>query len=179
MSIAASSLPTQTVDLDVLFRQYHAELSAFAYRRVKNRETAADVVQDAFVRYLDCGLSAIAQHTHPRFFLWRIVGNITIDIARRDRRRGAFTSIDDVAEQVVDPLPTPYERLETRQQFMLLKKALNDLPPAQSTALVLNRLEGLSHADIAKRLGVSSSMVSKYIMSALKHCLRRMTLSGF
>ncbi len=110
------------------FASIMRDSSAFAYRRVKNRDTAADVVQDAFVRYLDCGLSAIAQHTYPRFFLWRIVGNITIDIARRDHRRGAFTSIEDVAEQIVDPLPTPYERLETRQQFLQLKKALNDLP---------------------------------------------------
>jgi RNA polymerase sigma-70 factor (ECF subfamily) len=175
MTITASGLPIQSVDLDMLFRKYHAELSTFAYRRVRNRETAADVVQDAFVRYLDCGLSAIAQHTHPRFFLWRIVGNLTIDIARRDRRRGDFASLDDVADQLVDPLPTPYEQLETRQQFQQLKKALNDLPAAHSKALVLNRIEGLSHADIAKRLGVSPSMVSKYIMSALKHCLRRMT----
>ncbi len=132
------------------------------------------------MRYLDCGLAAIAQHTHPRFFLWRIVGNITIDIARRDRRRGAFASIDDVAEEIVDPLSTPYGGGWRRaQQFLQLKKALGELPKAQSTALILNRLEGLSHADIAKRLGVSSSMVSKYIMAALKHCLRRMTQSGY
>jgi RNA polymerase sigma-70 factor (ECF subfamily) len=161
-------------DLDFLFRRYHAELSAFAYRRVKNRDTAADVVQDAFVRYLDCGMAALAQHTHPRFFLWRIVGNLTIDIARRKRRRADGVSIDDVAERLVDPSPSAFDRLAARQQYVRLRRALAELPSAQRTALLLSRLEGLSHAQIGERLGVSPSMISKYIMGALRHCLVRL-----
>lgn len=160
-------------DLDFLFRRYHAELSAFAYRRVRNRDTAADVVQDAFVRYLDCGMAALAQHTHPRFFLWRIVGNLTIDIARRKRRREGIP-IDDVAERLVDPSPNSFDRLAARQQYVRLRKVLAELPPAQRTALLLSRLEGLSHAQIGERLGVSQSMISKYIMGALRHCLARL-----
>lgn len=179
MTTAAPDIRQVSVDLDGLFRQYHAELNTFAYRRVRNRETAADVVQDAFVRYLDCGLAALSQHTHPRFFLWRIVGNLTIDIARRDRRRGVPASIDDVSERLIDQRPTPHEQLETHQQFLQLKIALNDLPKSHSAALLLNRLEGLSHAEIAERLGVSSSMISKYIMNALRHCLKRMAVAGY
>jgi len=32
------------------------------------------------------------------------------------------------------------------------------------------RVDGLSHAQIARRLGVSESMVAKYIGQALRHC---------
>lgn len=59
---------------------------------------------------------------------------------------------------------------------MLLQQALDELPVNCRQALLLNRLEGLGHAAIAERLGVSVSMVSKYIMSALLHCARRLEM---
>ena len=179
MTSVSPELQGASVDIDALFRLYHAELRQFAYRRTRNRETAADVVQDAFLRYMDCGLTVLAERTHPRFFLWRVVGNLTIDIARRDKRRGPPTPIDDLSEQLVDPNPTPYEQLAMRQQFMLLRKALGDLPASQRTALLLNRIDGMSHIQIAETLGVSTSMVSKYVMAALRHCLRQMHNAGY
>ncbi len=164
---------TRTTDLDAVFRLYHWELNRFAYRKLGDREAAADIVQEAFVRYLAAdfdGKDRLAPAS-PRFFLWRIVGNLTIDLARRDRRRGAHASLDDVAAHLIDPCPTPERQLEARQEFLIVKRALDALPGNCRAALLLNRVEGLSHAEIGARLGVSASMVSKYIMSALRHCL--------
>jgi len=36
------------------------------------------------------------------------------------------------------------------------------------------RVDGLSHREIAERLGVSESMVAKYIGQALRHCRDRL-----
>lgn len=176
MTTIAKELPRPAVDFDALFRRYYLELNSFAYGRLKDREAAADLVQDAFVRYivLDQGRSDIVVHASPRFFLWRIAVNLTVDVMRRKRRRGAFASLDDVASQLADPTPIADRCLEARQQFALLKAALDELPSAHRNALLMNRIEGLSHAEIGERLGVSASMVSKYIMSVMRHCTRRM-----
>ena len=163
-------------DLDTLFRRYQAELNTFALRRLRDREAAADVVQDAFVRYLAGGVTAAEERVSPRFFLWRIVGNLTIDIARRARRRGSDTSLDEIAERFADPRPGAERCLEGRQQLALLHSALSELPARSRDALLLNRLHGLTHAQIGTRLGVSGSMVSKYIMTALRHCAVRLDL---
>jgi RNA polymerase sigma-70 factor (ECF subfamily) len=175
MTSTASDLPDQTVDLDVLFRRYSRELNNYAYRRLKDREAAADVVQDSFLRFLvwNRKRERASFPNGPRFFLWRVVGNLTIDLVRRNRVLGAFASLDDIADHVADPHPTPERYLETRQQYLLLKAALDELPERHRTALLLNRIEGLSHSEIGARLGVSASMVSKYIMAVLEHCLER------
>ncbi|MCU1733575.1 MULTISPECIES: RNA polymerase sigma factor [unclassified Pseudomonas] len=164
-------------NLDQLFRLYHRELQKIAYHRLGDRETAADLTQDAFVRYADLDRQ---QRTHlianPRFFLIRVLRNLIIDLRRTRTRRGQVGSLEDVQHEMLDPSPGPAALVELRQQLVLLHRALTELPDNARQALLLNRLDGLGHAAIAERLGVSLSMVSKYIMSALLHCARRLDL---
>ena len=163
-------------DLDAIFRAYHRELQSRAYGRLGDRHAAADVVQDAFVRYASMPAGPQARPIgNPRFFLWRIVDNLILDLGRRRRRWGDPVDIDGLDEQhLVDPRPTPEQALSMRQQVALLDAALRELPDNCRTALLLNRLDGLGHAEIAGRLRVSASMVSKYIMQALRHCAERL-----
>ena len=163
-------------NLDNLFRQHHKELYNLACRRLGRCDMAADVVQDAFVRYADMTKAdadgdAVEQ---PRLFLCRIVANLIIDLGRRDRRRGSHAVLDDVADQLPDSQPAPDKALENRQQLALLRAALDELPKDCRNALLLSRIEGLTHAEVGERLGVSASMVSKNIMRALRHCARRL-----
>lgn len=58
----------------------------------------------------------------------------------------------------------------SREQIALLDRALSQLPEKPRAALLMFRVDGLSHNEIAQKLGVSNSMVAKYIGRALKHC---------
>ena len=171
-----SAIIQSSTDLDDLFRRYHRELHRFAYGKLRDREVTSDIVQDAFLRYLahDQGNNADTAPTTPKFFLWRIASNLIIDLVRRDRRRGVIAPIESIAQDMADPAPTAEHRLAARQEFLLLKAALDELPAKTRAALLLNRLEGLTHAEIAARLGISSSMVCKHIMRALCHCATRL-----
>lgn len=164
-------------DIDQLFRLYHRELKQIAYRRLGDREMAADLAQDAFVRYV--GLERerrTAAIENPRFFLIRMLRNLIIDLGRSSSRRGGTSALEDVQDELLDPRPSPERLLELRQQVRLLHDALSELPDNCRRALLLNRLDGLGHVAIAERLGVSLSMVSKYIMRALRHCILRLGL---
>ncbi|MCW0233547.1 MAG: sigma-70 family RNA polymerase sigma factor [Ferrovibrio sp.] len=162
-------------DLDTLFREHSLELRRFAYRETRDRDRAADLVQDTFLRYASqpAGSFGIEQ---PRFFLWRILRNLVIDLRRRERRRGEHVGLDSMADSLADPAPTIDRHLEGRQQLARLQAALNELPANCRSALLMNRLDGMGHAEIASRLKVSTSMVTKYIMRALRHCARRLGL---
>lgn len=163
------------VDLDALFRRYARELKGFAYRRLQDQEAAADVVQDGFLRYLvwHRARTEPTSASDARNVLWTVVGNLTVDIARQKKARGHHTSLEIVADRLIDAYPTPDRIVEGRQAYRLLKMALDESPPAQRTALLLNRVEGLTHAEIGQRLGVSASMVSKYIMAVMDRCIVR------
>jgi RNA polymerase sigma-70 factor (ECF subfamily) len=165
-----------TVELDSLFRLYARELNGFAYRRLRDREAAADLVQDGFVRYLT------SQRTRglpdsildARNVLWRVVSNLTIDFVRQKRARGAPAPLDMVGE-IADPYPMQDRFIEGRQAYRLVKAALDASPPMQRNVLLLNRIAGLTHAEIAQRLGISTSTVSKYIVAVLDRCLVRLS----
>lgn len=52
-----------------------------------------------------------------------------------------------------------------------LAAALEELPAACREAFLLNRLDGLTHVEIARRFGVCAKSVQRYIERALRHCL--------
>lgn len=174
------SVSTSSAELDSLFREYHRELATFAYRKLHDREAASDLVQDAFVRYIAHVRQTEMAAESPRFFLWRIASNLLLDLARRERRRGQMVALDAVApHELSDSAPSAERRLSARQEYRALRQALDELPAKARTALLLNRVERLTHAQIAIRLGVSPSMVNKYISRALGHCLARLSEAGF
>ena len=63
---------------------------------------------------------------------------------------------------------------QRQQRMEQLKVVLAELSPRRREALMLHRFEGLSQAQIAKRMGISVSMVEKHIAFALLHCKRRL-----
>ncbi|WEK30513.1 MAG: RNA polymerase sigma factor [Candidatus Pseudomonas phytovorans] len=161
--------------MERLFRLYHRELQQIAYRRLGDRELAADLTQDTFLRYVSLDRQARTDTIcNPQFFLIRVMRNLIIDFCRGRARRGSQAALEDLQDELLDPAPGPAELLLLREQLRLLHQALGQLPENCRHALLLNRLEGLGHAAIAERLGVSPSMVSKYIMRALSHIASRL-----
>jgi len=164
-----------TVDLDLLFRRYERELRVFAFRRLRDREAAADAVQDGFERFLRWTRQQREGErvANSRSLLWTIVGNLTLDLLRR-QGRSAIRPLVDADLDVADPAPSAQQTLEAREQYAVVKATLDELSPRARRALLMNRLEGRTHAEIAAKLGVSKSMVSKYIMGALELCFLKL-----
>ena len=104
-------------------------------------------------------------------FILRVASNIAIDLLRRERRHTASAISDEtVLAAIADATPGPETIAIDRNELRQLVIALATLPPKARHALFLNRCEGLSHAEIAHCLGVSQSMVAKYLAQALRHC---------
>lgn len=163
--------------MEQLFRLYHRELQQLAYRRLGDRDLAADLTQDTFLRYVSLDRQERTQSiSNPQFFLIRMMRNLIIDFCRSRSRRGTQASLHDLQDELLDSSPGPAELLLLREQLRLLHNALDELPEKCRHALLLNRIDGLGHTEIAERLGVSPSMVSKYIMRALGHCASRLGL---
>ena len=155
------------------FQEHYADLLRFLVRRMGNAEQAADVAQDTYLRLVVTG-DTPSDIRDPRAYLFRVAGNLAIDVLRRDARRAAVTGTDEEAESIPDPAPAPEGALLARERIRLLDSALRELPPNARQALLLSRMDSLTHAQIAARLGVSESMVAKYIAQALRHCRDRL-----
>lgn len=153
------------------FRENYQDLLRFLTRRTGSADRAADLAQDTYLR-----LAALAPASvdvqNPRAYVYRIAGNLAIDAARRDGRLPLDMTFVDAEERSTDP--SPEARALARERLRLLEAALDELPANPRAALLLNRVDGLTFAEIAARLDVSESMVAKYIARALKHCRDRL-----
>lgn len=155
--------------MSVYLRQWKV-LRALLRRHTGSLELAEDALQETWLRL--AGLKAQSGVIHDRqAFILRIAGNIAIDLARREKRHSSRCINDDVLlEALADSYPSPETFAIDRDQLRQLTRALMQLPAKPRAALLMNRCDGMSHRDIAVRLGVSESMVARYLAQALRHC---------
>ncbi|NMZ72715.1 MULTISPECIES: sigma-70 family RNA polymerase sigma factor [Pseudomonas] len=157
------------------FIRYYKELVLYLNRSLGDRQAAADVTQEAFLRLLDRkGDEHIEQ---PRAFLYRTAVNLSIDLHRRGRvrRTEELETLD--REGCLDER-CPQEEASRQQQLQLLQRALGELPENCRRAFLLRKVEGCSHVEIAETMGISRDMVEKHIVNAMKHCRLRLRAWG-
>jgi RNA polymerase sigma factor (sigma-70 family) len=159
-------------DLARLFAQHRDELQRFAQRRLGNREAAADLVQDTFVRFTAAmsGISAkpVPEIDNPRAFLFRITGNLASDALRHDRVVAGVIDPVELSHNHPAAQPSPEVEAVDRDLLRRLQTALAELPEAQRRVLALKRVVGLSHAEIARRTGMSPAAIEKTLARGLR-----------
>lgn len=157
--------------LSLLFQNHHGWLWAWLRKKTGCPHHAADLAQEAFARILMLPDPTGLQQ--PRAFMVTTATRLIIDQARRRKLEQAYL---DALEQLHDAFPSC---ADSPEQIMIAVEALDaiavmleGLASGPRQAFLLNRLEGLGHAEIATRLGVSASMVKQYIAAAAAHCYR-------
>lgn len=150
---------------------YYRELVSFLNARLGNRQAAEDIVHDTYLRILE--RSSNTPIEQPRAFLYRTALNLVIDGHRRNVLRQT-ESLDVLDNEECYFSPSPQVSIDTRQRLDMVQRALAELPALCRESFLLRKLEGLSHPEIAERLGISHSLVEKHIVNAMKHCRVRM-----
>lgn len=126
-------------------------------------------MQDAWLRLRD--RADPAAWREPRAVLFTTTAHLTVDAHRRDRRATGLA--DAVAAGAADSEAPATDRvLEARERLDRLAVALDSLAPACRDAFLMNRLDGLTHRQIARRLGVSTKTVQRHIERALIACVK-------
>jgi len=85
----------------------------------------------------------------------------------RVRARGARKRVQALDPTDVNHARPPDEAAELSQRRLLVRQAMETLPPAQRTALSLAYYEGLSHSQIAERLQEPLGTVKTRIRQAM------------
>lgn len=161
----APALPLEQ-QLDGLYRDHHGWLNGWLRKRLGDREQAADIAQDTFLRLLVS--RRLPSAGDGRSYLVQLARHLVIDQWRRQRIEQAYLdSIAHLAEPQTPSLETRAMILETLQQIDCM---LDNMPPRVRSAFLLSRFEGLGYAEIAERLGVTVSAVQKYMLRAIQAC---------
>ncbi len=111
----------------------------------------------------------------PQRYLYAVASNLLKEHWILDRRQDARLDIDRLSVQhSLGELPSVESQLEANDAAKELGATLEQLPRRWRIALILQYRYGLTYQEIADRLGVSSTMVKKYLAQGLGHCRRHM-----
>ncbi|MDO7896457.1 RNA polymerase sigma factor [Pseudomonas citrulli] len=162
-----SSVPSPHSDLvGALYRDHRGWLLAWLRRNVACAQRAEDLSQDTFVRLL--GREQLVTPREPRAFLVAIAKGLLFDHFRRAALEQAY-----LTELMLIP---ESEQPSVEQQQMILDdlkhidRLLGQLSSKARAAFLYNRLDGLGHAEIAQRLGVSVPRVRQYLAQGIRQC---------
>ena len=159
-------MASSTLDIDQLYSDHHGWLHGWLRSRLGNAADAADLAQDTFLRVLL--KQELLELRTPRAFLRTIARGLVIDHWRREELERAY--LESIAHLPEAEAPSA----ETREMLLELlegiARLLDGLKPKVRSAFLLAQCEGLPHAQVAERLGVSVRSVERYVAEALFHC---------
>ena len=145
-------------DLDQIFRRDYQLVVGVAARVLGSREQAEDVAQDVFLSFSRSSVPA----GEARGWLCVAAAHTALNLARSRRRRVAREETAVAEIPVVADVADDVVRLEERNR---VRAALARLPRKQAVALVL-RHSGLSYAEAAAALGLSTGSVGTTVRRA-------------
>ena len=138
--------------------------------RVRDREAAKDIVQEAYSRtwlYLSEGKTI----EYPRAFLYRVANNLIVDGARKKKSASLEKMMEDDGFEVADEsLTDPADRMSTREAM----KHLTSLEEIYQTTIRMRFFDNMTPKEIAGALGVSENVVSVRIHRGIERLGRLM-----
>ena len=156
-----------------VFETEESPLLRYAYGLLGQRETAQDIVQEAFLKL----------HAHwddvvnPRAWLFRSIRNLALNHLR-DHRRETST---DLINELPSDAPDPDQSLGRLEALGTLQLLLSELDPADRTLISLKYHENLKYDQISQRTGLSIGNVGYKLHHALKNLadsLRRLGIES-
>ncbi len=161
-----------------IYLERRANLVRFFAARTGSPALAEDLAQELYVKLSARDLSVTAEN--PVALIYRIATNVMLDRARGETRAlardGAWRAIAHASlgdQDVADEAPAD-RAVAARQRLAQLIDAAADLPPQMQRAFRLHKLEGHSHAETARIMGLSVKAVEKHISAALKALTSRL-----
>lgn len=148
---------------DLLVVRHQRQLFQLCYRFVGNREDAAELAQDAFVRAYR-GLSTFKGDARFTTWLHRITVNVCLN--RLALRRPAHEPLVDIERAPGSSEPQDAAVLR-HERAARVRAAIARLPERQRATLILRVYHDLPHEEIARILGSSAGAAKANFCHAL------------
>lgn len=156
---------------------HERDLRAFLSRCLPYRDEVSDVVQETYARLLALSPDRRRAVRSWRAFLFTTARNIAMDhLRRRD-----MVSLEALPETIGGDVvwsggeeSRPDEIVNLTQERRLLAQVIASLPQKCRQVLTLRKIHGLSHKEIALRMGIAEHTVEKHISHGVRLCAARL-----
>jgi RNA polymerase sigma-70 factor (ECF subfamily) len=165
-------MPQQNPDQAQWFAEelhpYEPTLRAYLEQRFPTLQDVDDVVQESYLQLLRRRMQG--RLGSARGFMFVVARNLALQTFRR-RRRAPFAGVESQAVPgVAEDRPGIAETACLDQELALLAEAIAALPPRCREVLTLRKIHGLSHREIAERVGLSERQVNHEVGQGVRRC---------
>lgn len=150
-------------DFEAMFRRFQPMLLRYAASMLYDVEDAREVVQEVFIKIWK-KRDSLAFGEELKAYLYRAVRNQALN--RISRNKMETVSLDE--EIYLAAEEDGQDGGARKQMLKRIYKQIEQLPPNCREIFLMSRMEGLSHAEIADILDISSKTVENQIGIALK-----------
>lgn len=148
-----------------IYERYCKKLYSFVFRFIKQEEDAEEIVQEVFVKIWKSRKN-IDENSTFESYLFTIAYNTTISLFRKRTKEKKYLENLKALQQISNT-PDIIDEIHFKELNAALQALLNRLTPRQKEIFQLSREEGLTHAEIAKKLDISVNTVKKHMANTL------------
>lgn len=155
---------------EAIFREYAAQLCAFALHFTGSRDLATEIVHDVFLLVWERRERLDVQR-NLRAYLYKATRNRALEVTRRDdlfRRWADRAALEQEHDRSARLAPMPDEQLEHDERMAALREAIDALPERRRMVLLLRWRDGLRNDEVAEVMGISIKTVENQITQSLR-----------
>ena len=164
----------------LLYQNTSSKLFGVALRILRREDWAEEVLQECYVNIWNHCANYQLQLAAPMTWMTSIVRNRCLDWLRRPHKEDA-TDNDAVFDAVESSEPGPLAQLEQVTEARAIAACLAKLEEKQRRAVSIAFYEGLTHTELAEKMGEPLGTVKTWVrrgLTKLKDCLGAAGLSG-
>jgi len=159
---------------ELLLRKYRTPLVNYLGRMVGDSATAEDLAQEVFLRIYRAR-SQYAPSAKFTTWIFRIATNLALNSRRDGRYRQLEVSIQQAGEsengerrvlEIPDAQPGAEQNLLAWDRAALIRRAVEELPEKQRSAVLLHKYEEMDYDQIAGILNCSESALKSLLFRA-------------
>lgn len=148
-----------------MYRDHRGWLLAWLRRNVACPQRAEDLSQDTFVRLL--GRDEMPTPASRAPFWWQSPKACCLTTSAARLEQAYLTELMLIPE---GEQPSVEEQQMILDDLKAIDRLLGKLSTKARAAFLYNRLDGLGHAEIADKLGVSVPRVRQYLAQGIRQC---------
>ena len=156
---------------EAIFRQMNEPLLRYAYRFVKSKQQALDILQDVFLKLWE-KRATLEIKISLNALLYTMTRNRALNMNRNDAKFADHVDVCQTKQELTEE-STIESALSASQLDAFFKACVQELPPRRAEAFVLSRYHELSHREIGTIMGLSKRTVDTHIVHALKYIRTR------
>nr|WP_321485460.1 RNA polymerase sigma-70 factor [uncultured Draconibacterium sp.] len=156
---------------DIIYKKYSRRLYGFVFGYVKQETDTEEIVQEVFLKIWK-SRNKINVYSSFESFLFTVAHNATVNVLKKRAIEQKY--VDHVKSlQQIDNTYELTDEIQYKELVAKYQDLLKELSPRQKEIFHLSREEGLSHKEIAEKLGISTNTVKNHLVATISFLKKR------